>query len=112
MTRISVLILTKNEQQDLPGCLASVAWSDDVHVYDSVSTDRTVEIAEQFGPTVTKRPFDTWPTPQTWSLATIPLRPAACPGTRADDADLVVVRLDTLTTAGPRLGRKELTHVA
>ncbi len=26
---ISVLILTRNEQQDLPACLASVAWSDD-----------------------------------------------------------------------------------
>ena len=32
---ISVLILTRNEELDLPGCLASVAWSDDVHVLDS-----------------------------------------------------------------------------
>ena len=36
---ISVLILTKNEEQDLPGCLKSVSWSDDVHVFDSCSTD-------------------------------------------------------------------------
>ncbi len=43
---ISVLILTKNEEQDLPGCLASVSWSDDVHVFDSFSTDATVSIAE------------------------------------------------------------------
>ena len=42
---ISVLILTRNEQLDLPGCLASVAWSDDIHVFDSHSTDATVEIA-------------------------------------------------------------------
>jgi glycosyltransferase involved in cell wall biosynthesis len=46
---ISVLILTKNEQQDLPGCLQSVRWSDDVHVFDSSSTDRTPAIATGAG---------------------------------------------------------------
>ena len=54
---ISVLILTKNEQQDLPGCLESVAWSDDIHVYDSVSTDETVVVAERFGAKVTQRDY-------------------------------------------------------
>ena len=48
---ISVLILTKNEQLDLPGALASVAWSDDVHVFDSHSTDATAEIAHAAGAT-------------------------------------------------------------
>lgn len=46
---ISVLIFTKNEEQDLPGCLASVGWSDDVHVYDSGSTDATAAIAARAG---------------------------------------------------------------
>jgi glycosyltransferase involved in cell wall biosynthesis len=55
---ISVLILTKNEEQDLPGCLDSVAWSDDVQVLDSESSDRTVEIARERGCTVTTRKFD------------------------------------------------------
>ena len=71
MNAISVLVLTKNEQQDLPGCLASVAWSDDVHVYDSISTDRTVEIAQAFGATVTQRPFDNWASHQNWGLQNI-----------------------------------------
>lgn len=44
---VSVLILTKDEALDLPACLASVAWSDDIHVFDSYSTDKTVEIARQ-----------------------------------------------------------------
>lgn len=57
---VSVLILTLNEEQDLPGCLDSVAWSDDVHVFDSNSTDRTAEIARARGATVTTRPFDTY----------------------------------------------------
>lgn len=55
---VSILILTKNEEQDLPGCLQSVAWSDDVHVLDSGSTDKTVEIAASFGAHVSTRPFD------------------------------------------------------
>ena len=55
---ISVLILTKNEQQDLPGCLASVSWSDDLHVFDSFSTDGTIDVAHEVGAKVTQRVFD------------------------------------------------------
>ncbi|WP_321803559.1 glycosyltransferase family 2 protein [Burkholderia sp. BCC1988] len=68
---ISVIILTKNEARDLPGCLESVAWCDDIHVYDSMSTDATVEIAKAFGATVTQRPFDNWASHQNWGLANI-----------------------------------------
>lgn len=68
---ISILILTKNEQQDLPGCLESVSWSDDIHVYDSFSTDRTIEIAEAFGAKITKRAFDNWAAHQNWGLQNI-----------------------------------------
>lgn len=71
---VSVLILTRNEEQDLPGCLASVAWSDDIHVYDSMSTDRTVEIATAAGATVTRRPFDNWAAHQNWGLRNIAFR--------------------------------------
>ena len=71
---ISVLILTRNEEQDLPGCLDSVAWSDDVHVYDSMSEDRTVEIARSRGARVTQRPFDNWASHQNWGLANIAFR--------------------------------------
>jgi glycosyltransferase involved in cell wall biosynthesis len=71
MHAISILILTKNEQQDLPACLQSVSWSDDIHVYDSVSTDETVAIAKRFGATVTQRPFDNWAAHQNWGLKNI-----------------------------------------
>ncbi len=59
---ISVLILTKDEERDLPGALASVAWSDDVHVFDSHSTDRTLEIARAAGAQVHTRAFDDYAT--------------------------------------------------
>jgi glycosyltransferase involved in cell wall biosynthesis len=59
---ISVLILTKNEERDLPGALASVAWSDDVHVFDSQSTDATAEIARAAGAQFHTRAFDDYAT--------------------------------------------------
>lgn len=57
---ISVLILTRNEERDLPGCLDSVAWCDDVHVFDSVSDDATVAISRSRGASVQQRPFDNY----------------------------------------------------
>jgi len=54
---ISVLVLTFNEEADLPACLASVSWSDDVHVFDSMSTDATVALATAAGAHVHRHPF-------------------------------------------------------
>lgn len=71
---ISVLILTKNEEKDLPGCLESVRWSDDIHVYDSFSTDRTIEIAKSAGAIVTQRTFDNWAAHQNWGLQNLPFK--------------------------------------
>lgn len=68
---ISVLILTKNEEQDLPGCLKSVSWCDDVHVFDSFSEDRTVEIAKNAKANVEQRKFDNWSAHQNWALTNI-----------------------------------------
>ncbi len=42
----SILILAYNEEMNLPGCLKSIPWCDDIVVLDSFSSDRTVEIAE------------------------------------------------------------------
>ena len=52
MSTISAVIITKNEEANLPGCLESVRWADEIIVIDSDSTDRTVEIAKAFGATV------------------------------------------------------------
>ncbi|MGA2191591.1 MAG: glycosyltransferase family 2 protein [Steroidobacteraceae bacterium] len=71
---ISVLVLTKNEQQDLPACLESVAWCDDVIVYDSFSTDETAAIAERRGARVVRRVFDNWAAHQNWGLRNLPFR--------------------------------------
>ncbi|WP_018183642.1 glycosyltransferase family 2 protein [Kaistia granuli] len=45
--RLSAIIITKNEVKDLPACLASLAFCDEIVVVDSGSTDGTLEIAER-----------------------------------------------------------------
>ncbi|MEK7477469.1 MAG: glycosyltransferase family 2 protein [Candidatus Coatesbacteria bacterium] len=57
---VSVLILTHNEEINLPDCLKSVAWSDDILVFDSFSSDRTVEIARSLGARVQQHAFENY----------------------------------------------------
>jgi glycosyltransferase involved in cell wall biosynthesis len=65
---VSILVLTLNEEMNLPSCLRSVAWSDDIVVLDSYSTDKTCEIAKCFGARVTQRAFDNWASHQNWAM--------------------------------------------
>lgn len=71
---ISALVYTKDEEQDLPGCLESLAWADEIHVFDSCSTDRTQEIAREFGAVVTERPFETESVHRNWAMENLPFR--------------------------------------
>ena len=59
MPPISVVLITYNEESDLPRALASLAGvADELVVVDSGSTDRTCEIAREAGARVLQRPFD------------------------------------------------------
>lgn len=68
MSGISVLILTRDEERDLPGCLESIAWCDDIHVIDSFSTDRTVEIARDAGTHVIQNRFEGYASQRNFGL--------------------------------------------
>jgi glycosyltransferase involved in cell wall biosynthesis len=68
---VSVLILTLNEETNLRDCLTSLAWSDDIVVFDSFSTDRTCEIASASGARVVQRKFDNWSAHQNWAVSNI-----------------------------------------
>lgn len=57
---VSVLILTLNEEINLPSCLSSLSWCDDIVVYDSFSTDRTIDIATEAGVRIYQRAFDNY----------------------------------------------------
>ena len=56
--KVSVLILTRDEERNLPRCLDALEWCDDVLVLDSGSRDATREIAAAAGARVIERPFD------------------------------------------------------
>ncbi len=58
MATVSVLILTRNESDNLPRCMRAVDWSDDILVLDSFSTDDTVNVAKRHGARVIQRAFD------------------------------------------------------
>jgi len=65
---ISIIILTRNEQRDLPGCLRALRWCDDLHVVDSGSSDDTVDIARNHGACVYEHPFSSFGDQRNWSL--------------------------------------------
>src|SRR5258706_8707715 len=57
---LTAIVLTGNEERHLPDCLASLAWAPGVVVFDSFSTDRTVELARAAGARVVQRTFDNY----------------------------------------------------
>ena len=65
---ISVLILTLNEEVNLPRCLESLSWCDDVVVLDSFSADRTVGVADALGVRVVQREFDNYASQRNFGL--------------------------------------------
>lgn len=60
MVKISVVILTKNEEINITECILALKSFDDIHVVDSGSTDKTTDIASSLGAKVHVRPFDTF----------------------------------------------------
>jgi glycosyltransferase involved in cell wall biosynthesis len=49
VAKLSVIIITKNEATNIRACLESVAWSDEIIVVDSGSSDGTAEICKSLG---------------------------------------------------------------
>jgi glycosyltransferase involved in cell wall biosynthesis len=71
---VSVLVPTLDEELNLPACLSSLAWADEVFVVDSFSGDRTIEIARASGARVVQHAFESYSRQKNWALATLPFR--------------------------------------
>ncbi len=54
---VSLIVITRDEEQLIGQCLASASFCDELIVVDSNSTDRTVEIAKGLGAKVFNQPF-------------------------------------------------------
>jgi glycosyltransferase involved in cell wall biosynthesis len=67
--RLSVTVITLNEEARLRACLESVAWADEIVVVDAGSTDRTVALARDFTDHVLVRPWPGFAEQKNFALA-------------------------------------------
>lgn len=85
---VDVLIMTFNEEVNLPYTLQSVVgWARHVFVIDSGSTDGTCALATRYGAQVIHHPWEGYARQKNWALDTLPL---ASPWTLILDADEAV----------------------
>jgi glycosyltransferase involved in cell wall biosynthesis len=71
----SIVILTFNSDLSIADTLQSVvSLSDDIHVVDSFSKDRTVEIAQGFGAKVVEHAFENYGAQRNWAITSLDLK--------------------------------------
>lgn len=68
---VSVLLLTLNEETNLPACFAAIHWCDDIVMLDSFSSDASVSLAEESGARVYQREFDHFAAQRNYALEQI-----------------------------------------
>ena len=72
---VSLIVPIRNEAGNLPRCLQSVRWADEIFVVDSQSTDGSLAIAQEHGAQVVQFHFNgTWPKKKNWALENLPFR--------------------------------------
>ncbi|MCX5694170.1 MAG: glycosyltransferase family 2 protein [Candidatus Omnitrophica bacterium] len=69
MAKLSVMILTKNEESCIADCLESVKWADEVIVVDDESTDKTIEIVKKYNVKLFFRKMDIEGKHRNWGYA-------------------------------------------
>lgn len=75
VTALSVIILTHNEEANLPTCLDTLSELDaEIFVVDSGSTDRTSEIARNAGCQLFENPFENYATQRNWAFDNLPIK--------------------------------------
>ena len=67
--KLSVTVITLNEEVDIGACLDSVSWADEIVVVDSGSSDRTVEIAKKYTDKVFRHEWPGYAAQKNWAVA-------------------------------------------
>jgi glycosyltransferase involved in cell wall biosynthesis len=96
---IAAVVLTLNEESNLEACLQSLAgWTESIYVIDSGSTDRTLDIAANYGAVLIHHAFQSHTQQWQWALTQLP----------ASTTWVLAVDADQRITAELR---DELTHL-
>lgn len=107
---VSVVILTFNSEATIAATLASAATvSGDIHVVDSGSTDRTLELVRAAGATLVQHPFESYGAQRNWAIDTLALKHGWQLHLDADErlSDALVAEITALAAtnfAGPAVG--------
>jgi len=67
-TPLTVIVPTFNVEEILDACLASVTWADEILVVDSLSTDRTLEIARKYTARIIQREYINSASQKNWAI--------------------------------------------
>jgi glycosyltransferase involved in cell wall biosynthesis len=71
MTHLTAIILTYNEARHIEACIQSVKFANAVLVFDSYSTDSTVDLARRAGADVIQHPFSDYATQRNAALDSV-----------------------------------------
>ena len=102
--KITALVPTFNEEENLRDCLASVRWADEIFVVDSFSPDRTLEIAREFSARMVQHEYVNSAAQKNWAIPQ-----ASHPWVLLVDADERVTpelgeEIRRILAEGPRFG--------
>ncbi len=66
--KVSIIIPTYNEEQNIRDCLESVKWADEIFVVDSFSTDSTLSIAREYTDRIVQHPYENSAAQKNWTI--------------------------------------------
>lgn len=96
---LTALVLTYNEENILKTCLAALHFADEIIIFDSFSTDGTLDIAKQFDTKIFQRPFDNYAAQRNAALSKV-----------SEDSDwIVMVDADEIVT--PQLSQEIINTI-
>lgn len=68
---VSTMVFTLNEEINLPACLQSLSWCDDVIVVDSFSSDGTERVSREYGARFVRHAFTGFGDQRNWALSEV-----------------------------------------
>lgn len=69
MKKLSAVILTSNEEEDIADCIKTLSFADEIIVVDDCSTDATVTIAKKIGARIYTRKLDDFASQRNYGLS-------------------------------------------